>query len=117
VTVDTYDDVRRVSKEIWGGRRSLFLPKLKPGEEDGEIDIDFIVHLGMEVRDGFFGFETRARRDGYDTPGDDGAYVDSKGLADEGLPEELFTKFDVRAAYEIVKKKYPVRNLPHCSKP
>ena len=110
VTRDTYDDVRRVSKEIWGGQRSLFLPKLEPGEEDGILDIDFILHLGMEIRDGFFGFETRARRDGYEKPGDDGVYVDSTGLANEGLPEELFIKLNVEAAYDHVKSSFPVSN-------
>lgn len=107
VTVDTYDDVRQVSKDIWSGRRSFFLPKPKQEDEDSHVDIDFIVHLGMEVRDGFFGFETRARRDGYDQPGDDGVCVDSKGLAEEGLPEELFPRFDIKAAFKTVKEKYP----------
>lgn len=106
--MDTYDDVRRVSREIWSGRRSFFLPSAKQEEQDSKLDIDFIVHLGMEVRDGFFGFETRARRDGYDQPGDDGVYVDSKGLAEEGLPKELFPRFDVKAAFKTVKENYPV---------
>jgi hypothetical protein len=110
-THDTYTDVRRVSKEIWsgGGQRSLFLPELGVGEEDDNtLDIDFILHLGMEVRDEFFGFETRARREGYKKPGDDGVYVDSAELEKEGLPAELYPKFDVEAAYEHVKSLFPV---------
>jgi len=41
---DTYDIVRRVSKEIWGGRRSLFLPEPEPGEKDNTLNPDFIFH-------------------------------------------------------------------------
>jgi len=63
---DTYDDVRRVSKEIWGGRRSFFLSKLGPGEEDNTLVIDFILHLDMEIRDDISRFETRDRRDGFE---------------------------------------------------
>jgi hypothetical protein len=107
VTRDTYTDVRRVSKEIWSGQRSLFLPELAAGEDDNILDIDFILHLGMEVRDEFFGFETRARRKGYE-PEDDGIHVDSAGLTDEGLPEELCPKLDVEAAYEHVKSSFPL---------
>lgn len=47
VTRDTYEDVRRVSKEIWGGRRSLFLPEPQPDEEKYNVDISLILHLGM----------------------------------------------------------------------
>lgn len=62
----------------------------------------------MEVRDEFFGFETRARREGYKEPGDDGMYVDSAELEKEGLHAELYPKFDVEVAYEHVKSLFPV---------
>jgi hypothetical protein len=48
------------------------------------------------------------RREGYKQPGDDGDYVDSAELANEGLPEELFPKLDVEAAYKHVKSLFPV---------
>jgi hypothetical protein len=108
VTRDTYTDVRRVSKEIWSGQRSLFLPPLVAGEKDNTLDIDFILHLGMEIRDDFFGFETRARREGYEKPGDDEVYVDSAELAKEDLPEELFPKLDIKLAYKHVESLFPV---------
>jgi hypothetical protein len=107
-TRDTYTDVRRVSKEIWSGQRSLFLPELGAGEEDETLDIDFILHLGMEVRDEFFGFETKARREGYEQPGDDGVCVDSAGLEKEGLPGELSPRLDVEVAFEHVESLFPV---------
>ncbi|KAL8848441.1 MAG: hypothetical protein Q9221_006548 [Calogaya cf. arnoldii] len=110
VTRDTYEDVRRVSKEIWGGDRSLFTPKPQAGETDEKLDVSFILHLGM-VALGWepdqFRFETVARRDGYELPGDDGQHVDSKQLKELGLPTTLATSFDVEAAWQKVKAKYP----------
>jgi len=50
-------------KEIWGDRRSSFLPEVEPGEKDKTLDIEFILHLDMGIGDDFFGFETRDRRD------------------------------------------------------
>lgn len=111
VTHDTYEDVRRVSKEIWGGERSLFLPELRSGETEGKLDISLILHLGM-VALGWspdqFRFETVARRDGYELPGEDHQYVDSKELKELGLPETLNTSFDIEALWRKVKEKFPV---------
>ena len=111
VTRDTYEDVRRVSKEIWGGQRSLFLPKPQSDETEEKLDVSLILHLGMVAlgwRPDQFRFETVARRDGYELPGDDGQHVDSKELEELGLPKTLATSFDVKAAWRKVKEKYPV---------
>ena len=111
VTRDTYEDVRRVSKEIWGGQRSLFLPKAPSCETEEKLDVSLILHLGMVAlgwRPDQFRFETVARRDGYELPGDDGQYVDSKALKDLGLPKTLTTSFDIEAAWQKVKEKFPV---------
>lgn len=111
VTRDTYEDVRRVSKEIWGGQRALFLPKPETDDTDEKIDISMILRLGM-VALGWgpdqFRFETVARRDGYELLGDDGLYIDSKELKELGLPETLATSFDIQAAWRKVKEKFPV---------
>ncbi|KAG6991379.1 cut9-interacting protein scn1 [Physcia stellaris] len=110
VTRDTYEDVRRVSKEIWGGQRALFLPEPGPSDTEQKVDIDVILHLGM-VALGWgpdqFRFETIACRDGYELPGDDGKYVDSRKLKELGLPETLATSFDIEAAWSKVKEKFP----------
>ncbi|KAL8670304.1 MAG: hypothetical protein Q9224_007683 [Gallowayella concinna] len=110
VTRDTYEDVRRVSKEIWSGQRSLFLPKSQADETDEKLDVSLILHLGM-VALGWeidqFRFETVARRDGYELPGDDGQHVDSKALEELGLPKTLTTCFNIEAAWRNVKAKFP----------
>ncbi|KAK7910620.1 pyroglutamyl-peptidase [Apiospora marii] len=110
-TRDIYEDVRRVSREIWGGSRSLFLPEPQPGEEDEfHVEIDFILHLGMISLGGDptqFRFETVARRDGYELPGDDGKLVDSNQLKALGLPETLVTSFDVEGAWRKVEQGHP----------
>ncbi|KGO37975.1 hypothetical protein PEX1_074730 [Penicillium expansum] len=112
-TLDTYADVRRVSREIWGGSSSLFR---KPVHTDGSssqgndhVDIDLILHLGMVAFDypQTFTFETIAHRDGYELPGDDGKPVDSEELKQLGLPETLATAFDVEAAWRKVKAQFP----------
>lgn len=33
-TLDTYDDVRYVSRDIWSGKCSLFLPKPEPNDKE-----------------------------------------------------------------------------------
>ncbi|KAL8807106.1 MAG: hypothetical protein Q9182_000939 [Xanthomendoza sp. 2 TL-2023] len=77
---------------------------------DETLDVDLILHLGM-VALGWetdqFRFETVARRDGYELPGDDTRHVDSKELEALGLPETLATAFDVEAAWQKVKAKFP----------
>jgi hypothetical protein len=110
VTRDTFEDVRRVSKDIWSGQRSLFLPELQPGE-DGIVDVSFILHLGMvgpESQKDDFRFETLARRDGYEMPGDDGKLVDSPQLQSLGLPKVLTSSFDIDAAWQKVKAQFHV---------
>ncbi|KAK8137475.1 pyroglutamyl-peptidase [Apiospora sp. TS-2023a] len=106
-----YEDVRRVSREIWSGDRSLLLPEPEPGEDkESHVEIDFILHLGMISLGGDptqFRFETVARRDGYELEGDDGKLVDSGQLKALGLPETLATSFDVEAAWRKVGQDHP----------
>ncbi|KAK8067310.1 hypothetical protein PG997_014057 [Apiospora hydei] len=110
-TRDMYEDVRRVSREIWGGARSLFLPEPLPGEEDeSHVDIDLILHMGMIALGGDptqFLFETVARRDDYELAGDDGKLVDSDQLKCLGLPETLQTSFNIEAAWRKVHQDHP----------
>ncbi|KAK8127092.1 pyroglutamyl-peptidase [Apiospora kogelbergensis] len=109
-THDTYEDVRRVSHDIWDGERPLFLPKPGPGEDERHVEIDAVLHLGMIALGGDptqFRFETIARRDGYELPGDDGTHVDSDELRRLGLPESLRTSFDVEAAWRRVQQEHP----------
>lgn len=110
-TLDTYEDVRKVSREIWSGKRSLFLPKPEPHDKEEHVNVDFILHLGM-IALGWdhnqFRFETVARRDGYNIPGDDGKLVNSDQLRLLGLPETLSTSLDVKTAWSKVKQRYPV---------
>ncbi|KAH6839441.1 hypothetical protein B0I37DRAFT_234467 [Chaetomium sp. MPI-CAGE-AT-0009] len=114
-TLDTYTDVRFVSNDIWGGKRSRFLPAPQPGEGEEHVDVDFILHLGM-IALGWdpnqFRFETIARRDGYELPGDDGKRVDSDYLKSLGLPEALSTALDVEAGWRKVKQDHP--NVTSC---
>ncbi|KAH7325822.1 hypothetical protein B0I35DRAFT_457211, partial [Stachybotrys elegans] len=109
-TLDTYDDVRAVSNDIWSGKRSMFLPTPQPDEKEERVHVDFILHLGM-IALGWdadqFRFETIAHRDGYKLPGDDGKYVDSDHLKSLGLPDTLTTSLDVEAAWRKVKEQYP----------
>ncbi|KAM0445954.1 hypothetical protein ACHAO4_009541 [Trichoderma viride] len=101
-TLDTFDDVRYVSRDIWSGKRSLFLPKPEPNDKEEHVNVDFILHLGM-IALGWdpnqFRFETIAHRDGYNLPGDDGKFVDSDQLKHLDLPETLSTSLDVNAAW------------------
>jgi hypothetical protein len=117
-TRDTYEDVRRVSNDIWGGQRSLFLPTPHPNDKEDRVDVDLILHLGMVAlgyRTDQFRFETVARRDGYELPGDDGQYVDSDHLQKLGLPKVLAASVDVEAAWRKVQEKFPVSSRcgPH----
>jgi hypothetical protein len=107
-TLDSYEDIRRVSKEIWQGDRSIFIPSPKSEEENSDLAVDVILHLGMEIRKEEFCLETRARRDGYEKPGEDGKYIDPDHFKDTDLPPVLSTGFDVEAAFEKVHAKFPV---------
>lgn len=110
-TMDTYDDVRHVSRDIWSGKCSLFLPKPEPDDKEEHANVDFILHLGMNALrwdPNQFRFETIARRDGYGLPSDDGKFVGSDQLKRLGLPETLSTSLDVNAAWRKVKERYPV---------
>ena len=53
-------------------------------------------------------FETVARRDGYELPGDDGQHIRSQEFKELGLPNTLATSFDVEATWRKVKDKFPV---------
>lgn len=90
-SLDTYTDVRSVSRKVWAGKRKDFMPKPDAGDEDTTIDIDFVVHLGMELREETFRLETQARRDVYDKPGSDGKYHRTNPFTEKGLPKVLKT--------------------------
>ncbi|KAK8017840.1 hypothetical protein PG993_014166 [Apiospora rasikravindrae] len=113
VTRENQGDIRihNVSREIWGGARSLFLPEPLPDEEDeSHVDIDFILHMGMIALGSDstqFRLETVARRDGYKLARDDGKPVDSDQLKRLCLPETLQTSFDVEAAWRKVHQDHP----------
>ncbi|KAJ8115850.1 hypothetical protein ONZ43_g4570 [Nemania bipapillata] len=114
-TLDTFDDVRRVSNEIWGGKRSLFSPKAQQGEDEQHVEIDAILHLGMiglNWDPNQFRLETVARRDGYTLPGADNKIIDSEHLKSLGLPDTLSTLFNVKAAWEKVQQAHPVSLEP-----
>ncbi|OAQ97898.1 hypothetical protein LLEC1_07353 [Akanthomyces lecanii] len=106
-SLDTYTDVRSVSRKVWAGKRKDFMPLSDAVDEDTTIDIDFVVHLGMELREETFRLETRARRDVYDKPGSDGEYLGTNPFAEKGLPEVLETAFDVHAAWDKVHREFP----------
>ncbi|KAI9163603.1 hypothetical protein HJFPF1_05221 [Paramyrothecium foliicola] len=109
-TLDTYDDVRSVSRNIWTSKRTSFLPEAQPDENEEHVRIDLILHLGMIALDwdpDQFRFETIAHRDGYKLPGDDGKYVDSDQLKNLGLPDTLTTSLDIEAAWRTVKQYHP----------
>lgn len=88
-----------------------FWPAPQSGETEEKVDIDLILHLGM-IALGWspdqFRFETIARRDGYDLPGDDGQYVDSKAIKELGLPETSTPSLNIEAAWRKVKDKFPI---------
>lgn len=105
-TRDTYADVRQVSKDIWGGERGFYIPQ-EDDDNSEKVDIDFIVHLGMEVRGDRFQIETRARRDGYEKPGDDGNMVNSDELKALGMVEQYGPAFDLKKAFEQLRRDIP----------
>ncbi|KAL3475545.1 hypothetical protein BJX99DRAFT_157799 [Aspergillus californicus] len=112
-TIDTYTDVRQVSRDIWGGRSSHFRTPAHQNPDgssaDDHVDVDLILHLGMVALEypQIFSFETIARREGYELPGDDGKFVDTQELRRLGLPDTLATAFDVEAAWRKVKEQFP----------
>lgn len=98
-----------MSKDIWSGGRRFFKSDPAIQNLESHVEIDLIVHFGMEVRpERGFGFEKLARREGYEYPGDDGKHVDSQELKDLGLPPQLHTKLDVDAAAAVVNQNFPV---------
>ena len=107
-SLDTYEDVLHMVGEIWNARRSSFLPKVDPDNEDEEVDIDFAVHLGMTTAVPEFRAEKIAYRDGYERPGEDGVYVGEDYFKKLGLPESLKPAFDIDSAVEKVKTQFAV---------
>lgn len=106
-TLDTWSDIQIMAQEIWGGKRSLFLPSSEDSN-DLEVDVDFVLHLGQMSGEGY-DFETHARRDGYRKLGEDGKPVDSHYWKQQGAPPILRTGFDVKSAVSKVQKQQPVR--------
>jgi hypothetical protein len=98
-----YTEVLQLMPQLWGGKRAVFDPN---GMPDEKVSIDAMVHIGMNPASNDYLFEKRARRDGYEEPGDDGVYLSPDAL--EGLPEELHTGFDLEGIAAQVKRSLPV---------
>lgn len=91
----SYTDILERYPTLWNGQRSVYEPNAS-ADVDERVHIDIMIHMGMAPTDERYRFETRARRDGYHAPGDDGVYIAKDALA--GLPEELHTDFNVEDA-------------------
>ena len=61
-----------------------------------------------------FSAEKIAYRDGYESPGEDGVYVEKEHFTKLGLPESLKPAFDTDAAVTKVKEQFPVGRLDEC---
>lgn len=106
--MDSYDDIRQVSKDVWGGQRSFFQRSVQGNSDDGPIPISFILHLGMEIRKEEYCFETTAHCDGYHKPGKDGKFIGPQHFEDREPPPVLKSKFNIKKAWERIAEKFPV---------
>ncbi len=99
-----YEDVLALIPELWSGKRSVYQPDSPSGKE---MPIDLMIHIGMNsAEERNYVIEQRARRDGYEQPGEDGKYLPPDAL--KGLPEEMFVGFDVEDIVARVAKSLPV---------
>jgi len=79
-----YDAVLDLVPKLWSGRKSVYYPD---ASEDERLHVDAMIQIRMHPEATDYIFETRARRDGYDEPGEDGKHLDP-GLLEDG-PAEL----------------------------
>ena len=109
-SLDSYEEILQMVKEIWDAKRSSFFPKPDQNQVNEDVDIAFCLHLGMTTRVPEFRAEKIAYRDGYWRAGEDGVEVDKEHFKKLGLPESLKPGFNVDAAIAKVKQAYPVRS-------
>lgn len=99
-----YADVLALIPELWSGKRSVYQPH---AASEDEIAIDLMIHIGMNsAEESNYVIEKRARRDGYEQPGEDGQYLPPDAL--KGLPKEIFVGFDVEDIVARVANSLPV---------
>ncbi|KAL8941406.1 MAG: hypothetical protein Q9216_002251 [Gyalolechia sp. 2 TL-2023] len=98
-----YAELLALAPELWSGKRSVY----EPGSRSEKmLEIDLMIHIGMHPDDEDFFLETRARRERYELPGDDGKYLNRDAL--KGLPERLGVGFDIEHVAANVRRALPV---------
>lgn len=102
--VSTYDFVLRMVPQVWSGQRHLYRPR--SNVDEAPIHVDLVLHIGLNPDHDGFSLETRARRHGYDQPGEDGVRLPSSAL--EGMPSELRPSFDLEVVKTQVATRVPV---------
>lgn len=103
-----YSWVIDMTKRILPGDRAAL-----QGSLGGNIEPDLIVHMGMRGRtQPEYVFETLARKEGYDRPGQDGVRFPREMVEPGGewvdLPEKLFTEIDMERMRTAVLSAVPV---------
>lgn len=107
-----YMDALSEVPKIWSGKREEFEPQ---DGAKGRVHIDALIHIGMNPGSSAYSLEKRARRDGYEEPGEDGVYLPPSTF--NGLPEELHPWFDLDDVAHRLSKELPVRlACPNSSK-
>lgn len=102
-----YDHVLHLMPKVWSGQRHLYKPHRDPQEPP--IQVDLVLHIGMNPDYDGFALETRARRDGYEQPGQDGRPLPTSTL--KGLPSELHPAFDLDGVLKRVEQRVPVSDF------
>ncbi|CAI4215891.1 unnamed protein product [Parascedosporium putredinis] len=94
--------------EIWDGKA------IGKGQA-GPSAVDLALHMGMRPSYPGYCFETRARRDGYKHPGEDGQYFPQEIVQGDApwaqLPEVLFSGFDIPQMLSVVGERLPGLDL------
>jgi pyroglutamyl-peptidase len=91
-----YASVLDMMPKLWSGRKSVYVPD---AAEDESMCVDAMILIGMHPTEKDYVFETRARRDGYEEPGEDGKHLDPDAL--KGGPKELSPDLNIP---DIAKK-------------
>lgn len=99
-----YDHVLDLIPQVWSGQRHLYKPHRD--SQETPIQVDLVLHIGMNPDYDGFSLETRARRDGYEQPGQDGRPLPPSAL--KGLPSELHPAFDLDGVLMRMKQRLPV---------
>lgn len=107
-----YTDALGEVPKIWSLKREEFEPQ---DGAKGHVHIDALIHIGMNPVSSAYSLEKRARRDGYEEPGEDGVYLPPSTF--NGLPKELHPWFDLEDVAHRLSKELPVRlACPNSSK-